>query len=196
MDGPTYKQKAAALLEQLIGDDADGDLRCQFIFQGIAVYASQIAQKDINLVRAEMEGEAGMPAELTAEKWVSIARGVELSLHDAVDRACFRSFIDSGMTEHDAIGAMKDLGASPIEVIRQLRSVCGHSLGQAKRIFSAHPAWTFENKRADKIHQEILADISPGPEKAEPAVMSPSDSRRPARARRYRHPERKSRTAT
>ncbi len=64
--------------------------------------------------------------------------------------------IESGIELNEALGQLREMGASSIKTIKAIRDAQGVSLGEAKIIFSDCPAWALEVEAAQELHDEII----------------------------------------
>ena len=71
----------------------------------------------------------------------------------------YRDLLGSGLSSELALSEMRSRGATPIETIRAIVEVQGLSLEDAKNTFASSQAWHNEVKRADELHQELLAEL-------------------------------------
>jgi len=106
--------------------------------------------------RSGMSPERSRRAEcLDASRSAFVSEGSQASL---------RERIASATTADEALGLLKQSGASPIDAIRALRERFGISLTDAKMALHSHPAWATEARAAEELHDEleaILNDLRP-----------------------------------
>jgi len=71
------------------------------------------------------------------------------------------SALTSGLSLEAALGQLRSNGAHPTDVIKAIRQVKQISLGEAKVVFSQSTAWALEVSQGDKLHEELIAILSP-----------------------------------
>ena len=69
--------------------------------------------------------------------------------------------LSSELLFEETLAKFHACGASPTEVIAAIRQAKKISLGQAKEIFAQSPAWALEVSQGDKLHEQLIAIISP-----------------------------------
>ncbi|HEY1066724.1 MAG TPA: hypothetical protein VGE52_11465 [Pirellulales bacterium] len=67
-----------------------------------------------------------------------------------------RSELASGVSRSEVVALMKRRGFLLVDAIRTLRELFGVSLGDAKEIVAAHPAYRQAAKEVDPLHEEII----------------------------------------
>jgi len=76
---------------------------------------------------------------------------------DAVN--LLKQSLSRGESLEASLSELRSHGVTPIEAIKAIREVQEVDLGEAKRIFSGSPAWRVENEAADRMHEELLAEL-------------------------------------
>ena len=67
-----------------------------------------------------------------------------------------RARLESGATVEEGLAHLRAFGVSPVETIKAICQVLSVSLGEAKVIFSASPAWKREVLAARELREEVL----------------------------------------
>jgi ribosomal protein L7/L12 len=67
------------------------------------------------------------------------------------------SQLDAGRPLEDALAELRAMGATPMEAIKAIRVARGVDLGEAKKIFSASPAWAREVEANRPLQEEAIA---------------------------------------
>ena len=70
--------------------------------------------------------------------------------------ADLRDALSGGANLEQALAHLHESGARPVPTIKALREILGVSLGEAKRIFDASPAWRAHAEAGRRLHEEIL----------------------------------------
>lgn len=63
---------------------------------------------------------------------------------------------------NDVITYLHSEGINMIDSMKALRELYGLSLGEAKSLVTAHPAWDDEVSNADVLHKELLTALEKG----------------------------------
>lgn len=71
------------------------------------------------------------------------------------------SSLNAGHSLEEALAKLQTCGASPVEVIIAIRQVNKVSLREAKEVFAQSPSWALEVSQGDKLHEELIAILSP-----------------------------------
>jgi hypothetical protein len=73
----------------------------------------------------------------------------------ALSKTCLEK-TTQGATRDDVLSFLREQGASPTDALVILMELYGLPLKEAKRVFSAHPAWHEVTEASDKLHQELI----------------------------------------
>lgn len=66
-----------------------------------------------------------------------------------------RKRVGHGASRGDLILYLRDEGITIVESMKVLKEIYKLSLGEAKELVTAHPAWTDEVRSADILHEEL-----------------------------------------
>lgn len=80
------------------------------------------------------------------------------NLRKAVDEC--RAATERGATREEIVARLHERGISIIDSMKVLKELYGLSLGEAKAVVTAHPAWISAVTRADVLHGEIVEALS------------------------------------
>jgi len=68
----------------------------------------------------------------------------------------------AGLPLEAALAELRSTGATPVEAIKAIREVQGCSLGEAKQVFGASPAWASAVQAGEALHEQVQSVLSKG----------------------------------
>ncbi len=67
-----------------------------------------------------------------------------------------RETLNEGASLEEALANLRAVGATPVASIKAIREVLGVSLGEAKVLFDASPAWQLEVEASRHLQEQLF----------------------------------------